>query len=83
MSINHKHKKMDRKGTEMHLQGLKDILSVLAPFLLGLVTSYLSDKRSNRQDNHSFLVADYQSVVNENRELRRENAKLRKELSEK
>ncbi|NRO47687.1 hypothetical protein IMAU30132_00037 [Lactobacillus helveticus] len=67
----------------MHLQGLKDILSVLAPFLLGLVTSYLSDKRSTRQDNHSFLVADYQSVVDENRNLRRENAKLRKELSEK
>ncbi len=67
----------------MHLQGLKDILSVLAPFLLGLVTSYLSDKRSTRHDNHSFLVADYQSVVNENKELRRENEKLRKELFEK
>ena len=65
------------------MQGLKGILSVLAPFLLGLVTSYLSDKRSKRQDSHSFLVADYQSVVNENRELRRENEKLRKELSEK
>lgn len=67
----------------MHLKGLKDILSVLAPFLLGLVTSYLSDKRSTRHDNHSFLVADYQSVVNENKELRRENEKLRKELFEK
>ena len=65
------------------MQGLKGILSVLAPFLLGLVTSYLSDKRSTRQDSHSFLVADYQSVVNENKELRRENEKLRKELSEK
>ncbi|MPW14219.1 hypothetical protein GDZ32_04210 [Lactobacillus helveticus] len=65
------------------MQSLKDILSVLAPFLLGLVTSYLSDKRSTRHDNHSFLVADYQSVVNENGELRRENAKLRKELSDK
>ncbi|CDI43318.1 hypothetical protein [Lactobacillus helveticus] len=65
------------------MQGLKGILSVLAPFLLGLVTSYLSDKRSTKQDNHSFLVADYQSVVNENKELRRENEKLRKELFKK
>ncbi|CDI58611.1 Putative uncharacterized protein [Lactobacillus helveticus CIRM-BIA 951] len=71
---------MNRKGAKMHLQGLKDILSVLAPFLLGLVTSYLSDKRSTRHDSHLFLVDDYQSVVNENKELRRENAKLRKEL---
>lgn len=80
MSISRK--KTIRKET-IHLQGLKGILSVLAPFLLGLVTSYLSDKRSVRRDNHNFLVADYQSVVNENRELRRENEKLRKELSEK
>ncbi|NRO88861.1 hypothetical protein IMAU20035_01113 [Lactobacillus helveticus] len=62
------------------MQGLKGILSVLAPFLLGLVTSYLSDKRSARHDNQSFLIADYQSVVNENKELRRENERLRKEL---
>ena len=64
------------------MQGLKDILSVLAPFLLGLFTSYLSDKRSTRHDDHSFLVDDYEAVVNENKELRRENGKLRKELSE-
>lgn len=64
------------------MQGLKDILSVLAPFLLGLVTSYLSDKRNTRQDSHSFLVDDYEAIVKENKELRRENEKLRKELSE-
>ena len=64
------------------MQSLKDILSVLAPFLLGLFTSYLSDKRSTRQDDHSFLVDDYEAVVSENKELRRENEKLRKELSE-
>ena len=64
------------------MQSLKDILSVLAPFLLGLFTSYLSDKRSTRHDDHSFLVDDYEAVVSENRELRRENEKLRKELSE-
>lgn len=64
------------------MQSLKDILSVLAPFLLGLFTSYLSDKRNTRHDDHSFLIDDYQSVVNENKELRRENEKLRKELSE-
>ena len=64
------------------MQSLKDILSVLAPFLLGLFTSYLSDKRSTRHDNHSFLVDDYEAVVSENKELRRENEKLRKELSE-
>ncbi|NRO85269.1 hypothetical protein IMAU10149_01861 [Lactobacillus helveticus] len=62
------------------MQSLKGVLSVLAPFLLGLVTSYLSDKRSTRHDNQSFLIADYQSVVNENKELRRENERLRKEL---
>ena len=64
------------------MNGLKDILSVLAPFLLGLFTSYLSDKRSTRHDDHSFLVDDYEAVVSENKELRRENEKLRKELSE-
>ena len=64
------------------MQGLKDILSVLAPFLLGLFTSYLSDKRSTRHDDHSFLVDDYEAVVSENKELRKENEKLRKELSE-
>lgn len=63
------------------MQGLKDVLSVLAPFLLGLFTSYLSDKRMTRKDDHSFLIDDYQSVVNENKELRRENEKLRKELN--
>ena len=64
------------------MQGLKDILSVLAPFLLGLFTSYLSDKRNTRHDDHSFLVDDYEAVVNENKELRRENERLRKELYE-
>ena len=64
------------------MQSLKDILSVLAPFLLGLFTSYLSDRRSTRHDNHSFLVDDYEAVVKENRELRRENKKLREELNQ-
>lgn len=64
------------------MQGLKDILSVLAPFLLGLFTSYLSDKRSTRQDEHSFLADDYKDVLAENKELRRENKNLRGELSE-
>lgn len=64
------------------MQSLKDVLSVLAPFILGLVTSYLSDKRSTRHDNHSFLVDDYEAVVKENRELRRENKNLREELSQ-
>lgn len=63
------------------MQGLKDVLSVLAPFLLGLFTSYLSDRRSSRHDNHSFLVDDYEAVVKENRELRRENKNLREELN--
>lgn len=64
------------------MQGLKDILSVLAPFLLGLFTSYLSDKRSTKQDEHSFLANDYKAVLAENKELRKENKELRKELSE-
>ena len=64
------------------MQSLKDILSVLAPFLLGLFTSYLSDKRSTRHDEHNFLADDYKAVLAENRELRKENEKLRKELSE-
>lgn len=63
------------------MQSLKDILSVLAPFLLGLFTSYLSDKRSTRHDEHNFLADDYKAVLAENRELRRENEKLRKELN--
>ena len=65
----------------IHLNGLKDILSVLAPFLLGLFTSFLSDRRSTRHDDHSFLVDDYKSVVYENKELRRENKELREELN--
>ena len=64
------------------MQSLKDILSVLAPFLLGLFTSYLSDKRSTRQDEHSFLADDYKAVLAENKELRRENERLRKELND-
>ena len=63
------------------MQSLKDILSVLAPFLLGLFTSYLSDKRSTRQDEHSFLADDYKDVLAENKELRRENKQLREELN--
>ena len=63
------------------MQSLKDILSVLAPFLLGLFTSYLSDKRTTRQDSHSFLVDDYEAVVKENKELRKENKELREELN--
>ena len=63
------------------MQGLKDILSVLAPFLLGLFTSYLSDKRSTRHDKHSFLASDYKDVLAENRELRKENKQLREELN--
>ncbi|WP_304401972.1 hypothetical protein [Lactobacillus intestinalis] len=62
------------------MQSLKDLLSVLAPFLAGMFTSYLSDKRLTRQDNHSFLQQDAQAVIEENRELRKENEKLRKEL---
>ena len=69
------------KGADTLMQGLKDILSVLAPFLLGLFTSYLSDKRSTRHDEHSFLADDYKAVLAENRELRKENKELRRELS--
>ena len=64
------------------MQGLKDILSVLAPFIAGMFTSYLSDKRSTRKGSHSFLVDDYEAVVKENKELRAENEKLRKELND-
>ena len=63
------------------MQSLKDILSVLAPFLLGLVTSYLSDKRTTRHDEHSFLADDYKAVLAEIRELRKENKELREELN--
>ena len=63
------------------MQSLKDILSVLAPFLLGLFTSYLSDRRSTRKDDHSFLVDDYKSIVQENKELREENKSLREGLN--
>lgn len=63
------------------MQSLKDILSVLAPFLLGLFTSYLSDKRSTRKDDHDFLTNDYKMVIEENKELRKENYRLRKELN--
>lgn len=64
------------------MQGLKDVLSVLAPFLAGLFTSYLSDKRMTRKDDHDFLTNDYKMVIEENKELRKENYRLRKELSD-
>ena len=64
------------------MQSLKDILSVLAPFLLGLFTSYLSDKRSTKHDEHNFLADDYKAVLAENRELRRENKNLREEVNQ-
>ncbi len=64
------------------MQGLKDILSVLAPIAVTLLTTYLSDKRVTRRDDHSFLKDDYEMVVKENKELRREYEHLRKELSE-
>ena len=63
------------------MQSLKDVLSVLAPFILGLVTSYLSDRRSTRQDEHSFLADDYKAVLAENKELRRDNKEFREELN--
>lgn len=61
------------------MQSLKGVLSVLAPFILGLVTSYLSDRRSKRQEDHAFLIDDYKQVVQENKDLRAENERLRKE----
>ena len=64
------------------MQSLKDILSVLAPIAVTLLTTYLSDKRVARRDDHSFLKDDYEMVVKENKELRKENERLRKELSE-
>lgn len=64
------------------MQGLKDVLSVLAPFLAGLFTSYLSDKRMTRKDDHDFLTNDYKMIIEENKELRKENYRLRKELSD-
>lgn len=64
------------------MQSLKDVLSVLAPFLAGLFTSYLSDKRMTRKDDHDFLTNDYKMIVEENKELRKENYRLRKELSD-
>ena len=65
----------------MHLNSLKDLLSVLAPFLLGLFTSYLSDKRSKSKDNHLFILEDMKVLQAENKELRNENSRLRKELN--
>lgn len=64
------------------MNGLKDLLSVLTPFLLGIFTTWLSDKRTNKQENHNFLLEDYQAVKNENKELRKENERLRKELEQ-
>ena len=64
------------------MQGLKDILSVLAPIAVTLLTTYLSDKRVTRRVDHSFLKDDYEMVVKENKELRKENETLRNELND-
>lgn len=64
------------------MQGLKDVLSVLAPFISGIITTFLFDKRTNKKNDHEFLLEDYKQVVAENRELRKENERLRKELSD-
>lgn len=77
----------------MHLRHILNALSVLAPILATLFTTWLMDRRrvrKNDQDNqarssrqkHDFLIQDYEQVVSENKELRKENERLRKELNE-
>lgn len=65
------------------MHGIKDIFTVLAPFLSALFTAWLTDKRSRKKDDHTILMKDYHAVENENKELRRENEHLRKELEHK
>lgn len=62
------------------MHDIKDILTVLAPFLSALFTTWLTDKRSRKKDDHTILMKDYHAVENENKELRKENERLRKEL---
>lgn len=76
----------------MHLRHILSALSVLAPILAPLFTTWLIDRRQvrkNDQENqarsyrqkHDFLIQDYEQVVSENRELRKENERLRKEFN--
>lgn len=36
----------------------KDVLSVLLPFLLGLFTNYLTDRRVNRKDDRDYNLSE-------------------------
>lgn len=63
------------------MHDIKDLISVLAPFLSSLVTLYLSDRRSNKKDDRDYIQAENKALLKENRELRAENSQLRKELS--
>lgn len=80
------------KGANTNLRYFLSVLSVLAPILTTIFTTWLMDRRrirksdqenqarSSRQ-NHDFLIQDYEQVVSENKELRKENERLRKELN--
>lgn len=65
------------------MHDLKDLLSVLAPFLLGIFTSWLSDKRISKKDDRDYIMDENKALNRENKTLRAENDKLRKELDNK
>lgn len=81
-----------RKGANAHLRYILNALSVLAPILATIFTTWLIDRRRVRKNDqesrerssrqkHDFLIQDYEQVVSENKELRKENERLRKELN--
>lgn len=63
------------------MHDLNDFLSVLAPFLLGAFTSWLSDKRNCKKDDRDYIMDENKTLSRELRTLRAENERLRKELN--
>lgn len=65
------------------MHDLKDLLSVLAPFALGIFTSWLSDRRISKRNDRDYIMDENKALNRENKTLRAENDKLRKELDKK
>lgn len=68
------------------MREIKDVLSVLTPFLLGLFTNYLTDRRVNRKDDRDYnlnentylshKITEYSKKINDlNEQLIRYKAK--------
>lgn len=57
---------------------ISDLIEVVGPILIGLITAYFNNKKNDRD----YIKEENDRLNNENKELRKENASLRKELND-